>query len=132
MAKYRYKGKGKVLDKVKGFFTSKWLLGAVGAVFAVAVGLNLFKKFFSAAGKKSFDSTAQKVAYQVAEKMGTIYPKWDPRAWVEDDDGIVELIQEHADDYDKIASEYYKYTESSLSQDIVKFVDDYHEIAHLV
>lgn len=127
MASYKNRKKTSILEKGK-----KVLTILLSLVIIVPVLVHLAKQFLPGKGRKEFQSDIEFIAFQLAEKMGTIYPSWDPRSWVEDDQGVVTLIEKNQGNYSAIASHYNQLVKSRLSEDIVKYVDDYSTIAHII
>lgn len=80
----------------------------------------------------SFRDNVEYNAYRLSEKIGTLYPRWDPRNWSEDDTGAVQIILDNQGQYSAIAAEYYKITSRRLSEDVIKYIDDYSKISHVI
>lgn len=127
MAKYRPTKNYKSKD-----FQKKVLIGAFGffaVVLFVLVGL---KKIDWLKNKKGFENDNDKTAFQIAEHLGVIYPSWDPRHWSENDSDVVDLIDENRRQYKEIAAAYTRITKRRLSEDVVKYIDDYTLIADVI
>lgn len=110
-------------------------IGAVLLVLAVVFlpALQLVKKLLPGKDAKAFKNDVEKIAFQIAEHMGTIYPIYDPRAWVENDDDVIKLIDENRKEYKSIATQYTRITGGKrLSEDVVKYIDDYSQIADVI